>query len=223
MSQDEREIALTNIRSQFVDAMPCLRLSPELEQDIKEEVMRREVDEMQLDYTARRLGKHVISDTMRQDLQKVELAYRAYCIKEANVRAVRSEEKLRVRNRRKSRSRLEPAIDASTAIIIETDQIPYRHTITAAKQSILLQLDELSLTVDFVGGILGYLLVTEPCSGVENRGCSIVAVEEIPTKMELQLDCSSGSDRLTVNFRKGSKDIICVMFVWESRSEASLW
>ena len=65
--------------------------------------------------------------------------------------------------------------------VIETDRIPYRHKITAAKPSILLQLDELSLNVDFVGGISGYLIVAPPCSRVESSACSIVAVEKNST------------------------------------------
>jgi hypothetical protein len=109
-----------------------------------------------------------------------------------------------------------PTIDTVSAISIGYNRIPYSQRINATTPSLLLQLDELCLTVDFVEGVSGHLLVTLAGDAADGSNpCYITEIESIPTNTELKLDCPHGSNELIVRFQKAQKGIICVLFVWE--------
>jgi hypothetical protein len=106
--------------------------------------------------------------------------------------------------------------DASSVISIRYDRLPYSQPITAHTTSLLLQLNEVHLTVDFIEVVSGHLLVTlVEGAADEGIGCYIAEIEDIPTDTELPLDCPHGSDELTVKFQKAHRGIICILFKWD--------
>jgi hypothetical protein len=95
-------------------------------------------------------------------------------------------------------------------------ELPYRQPVTLTTPSLYLQIDKLSLIVDFVQVSSGHLLIT--CAGdaaVEGKDYSVVNIENIPTSTELPLKCPHGSNELTIQFRSSWNVIICVVFVWD--------
>lgn len=104
---------------------------------------------------------------------------------------------------------------------IGRDELPYKHLITAAISSLYLQLDELSLAVDFVKGVSGHVLISRAGdAAVGSKDCSVVELKDIPIARELLFECPRGSNELAIWLQSSSKGIICVTFVWE---RASSW
>lgn len=113
----------------------------------------------------------------------------------------------------------EPVLNGVSQVSIGDDNLPYRHAVTAASHSLYIRLDNLSLTVDFVTGASGHLLVTRAQgTTMESRECCVVRIEDIPINKELQLDCPRYSSELNVLFQSSLKGIVCVTFIWDTVS-----
>jgi len=83
--------------------------------------------------------------------------------------------------------------------------------------SLRVQLDEITLLVDFVCCVRGHLLIAPAGETiVEGSEWYIAEIDEIPIAAELQLECPKGSDKLSVRFQRSQSCIVCINFVWES-------
>lgn len=113
----------------------------------------------------------------------------------------------------------EPVVNSVSLVTIGASNLPYRHLVTAASQSLYIRLDDLSLTVDFDTVVSGHLLITRAETAImENRECRVLKVEDIPTSKELQLDRPRNSNELNVLFGSSLKGIVCVAFFWDTIS-----
>lgn len=107
-------------------------------------------------------------------------------------------------------------LETVSLIDIGRDELPCRQPVTLTTPSLYLQIDKLSLTVDFVQVSSGHLLITRAGdAAVESKDCSVANIEDIPTSTELPLKCPHGSNELTIQFRSSCNVIICVVFIWD--------
>jgi hypothetical protein len=107
-------------------------------------------------------------------------------------------------------------LETVSLIDIGRDELPYRQPVTLTTPSLHLQIDKLSLTVDFVQVLSGHLLITRAGdAAVESKDCSVANIEDIPTSTELPLKCPHGSNELIIQFRSSLNLIICVVFIWD--------
>jgi hypothetical protein len=101
-------------------------------------------------------------------------------------------------------------------ITIEYNQLPYSQLITLATPSLHLQLDKLSLTLDFLQVISGHLLIAQVEDMIAScKGYYAVNVEDIPTTTELRLSCLQNSNELKFQLQIARKGIVCISFVWD--------
>ena len=98
-------------------------------------------------------------------------------------------------------------------ICITRTDLPYRQTITSTTPSMHLEVDKLSLTLDFIHVFSGHILIEE--STEPTQKLQIMNVEEIPTTAELQLGCSQDSNELSLQLRATRKHVINFSFVWD--------
>lgn len=109
-----------------------------------------------------------------------------------------------------------PASDIVSLINVGNNELPYSQSITLTTPLLHLQLDKLSVTLDFVQVLSGHLSITHGGEAViGSREYSIVNIEDIPTIAELQLNCPHGSNELTIQLQSAWKGIICISFVWD--------
>ncbi|KAH7303692.1 hypothetical protein BKA65DRAFT_225965 [Rhexocercosporidium sp. MPI-PUGE-AT-0058] len=107
-----------------------------------------------------------------------------------------------------------PASDIASLINVGNDDLPYSQSITLTTPSLHLQLDKVSITLDFVQVLSGHLSITRANDVMMGREHFIVNVEDIPTTPELRLSCPHRSNKLTIRFQNAWKSTICVAFVW---------
>jgi hypothetical protein len=106
--------------------------------------------------------------------------------------------------------------DAVSVITIRSSNLPYHRLITLTTPSLHLEIDKLSITLDFIKVLSGrlYIARTEG-SALRRHGLRIVDIKDIPTATELQLDCSLASNELIFQLQNGQKGIIHIEFVWD--------
>jgi hypothetical protein len=107
-------------------------------------------------------------------------------------------------------------LETLSLINIGHNELPYHQPVTLTTPSLYLQIDKLSLTVDFVQVSSGHLLITRAGdAAVESKDCSVTNIEDIPTSTELPLKCPHGSNELTIQFRSSWNVIIYIVFIWD--------
>jgi hypothetical protein len=101
-------------------------------------------------------------------------------------------------------------------ITIRHKELPYSQLITLTTPSLHLQLDRLSLTLDFLQVFSGHLLIAQVEDAIAScKGYRAVNIEDIPTTTELRLSCSQNSSELTLHLQTARKGIVCISFVWD--------
>jgi len=111
-----------------------------------------------------------------------------------------------------------PDSDRVSLITIGDKELPYNRAISLSTRSLHLELGTLSLTLEFLGVLSGCLSIIEIEDSVApSPGCHIVNIEDIPIVADLQLDCSHGSNELTLQLRIARRGVICITFVWGTR------
>jgi hypothetical protein len=101
-------------------------------------------------------------------------------------------------------------------ITIRHKELPFNQLITSTTPSLHLQLDKLSLTLDFLRVSSGHLLVTQVEDAIVScKGYRAVNIEDIPTTTELRLSCSQNSSELTFQLQTAQKGIVRISFVWD--------
>jgi hypothetical protein len=79
-----------------------------------------------------------------------------------------------------------PASDIVSLINVGNNELPYSQLIKLTTPLLHLQLDKLSITLDFVQVLLGHLSITHGGDAmIGSREYSIVNVKDIPTTAEL--------------------------------------
>jgi hypothetical protein len=107
------------------------------------------------------------------------------------------------------------ASDAVSMVTVRSSQLPYNQLVTLKTPSLYLQIDKLSITLDFVQVVSGRLSVTRAGDAdIQRKELRVVDIKDIPTATELQLDCSPDSKELIVQLQSGQKGIIYIGFVW---------
>ena len=109
-----------------------------------------------------------------------------------------------------------PVSDSISSVTIRNKELPYYQLISLATPSLHLDLDTLSLVLDFHRVASGRLSIAqvEHTTG-SGSGYHVVSIENIPTASELQLDCLHTSNELTVQLQMARRDLVCISFVWE--------
>jgi hypothetical protein len=108
-----------------------------------------------------------------------------------------------------------PAPDAMSLVTVRYGELPYCQSITATTPLLYVQLDRLSLTLEFVQVFSGQLSITQAEDATMwNEGYQVVDIRDIPTTTELQLNCSDSSNELTIQLQNDQKGIVCFTFVW---------
>jgi len=108
------------------------------------------------------------------------------------------------------------ALDVVSLGSIRSSELPYCQSIIATTPSLHVQLDRLSLTMEFVQVFSGQLSITQAeDTGVWSEGYQVVDIKDIPTTTELQLNCSDTSNELSIQLQNDRKGLICLTFVWE--------
>jgi hypothetical protein len=108
------------------------------------------------------------------------------------------------------------ALDAISLVTVRYGELPYRQSITATAPLLYVQLDGLSLTLEFVQVFSGQLSIARAeDAAMWSKGHQVVDIGDIPTTTELQLNCSDNSNELTIQLQNDQKGIVCFRFVWE--------
>ena len=109
-----------------------------------------------------------------------------------------------------------PAVLSKVSLIsIEYSELPYSQSITLLTPSLHLQLNNLSLTLDFVKVVSGHLCVTQMVNNsTKSMKSQTVHVEDISTTEDFQIRCPQGSNELEIQIQSSQKDIFVVAFVW---------
>jgi hypothetical protein len=106
-------------------------------------------------------------------------------------------------------------------ITIGYKQLPYSQLITLTMPSLHLQLDRLSLTLDFLQVFSGHLLIAQIEDAIAScKGYRAINIKDIPITTELRLSCSQNSNELTFQLQTVRKGIVCISFVWEVDADA---
>ena len=101
-------------------------------------------------------------------------------------------------------------------ITIEYNQLPYSQLITLATPSLHLQLNKLSLTLDFLQVFSGHLLIAQVEDIIAScKGYHAINIEDIPTTTELRLSCLQNSNELKFQLQITRKGIVCISFLWD--------
>jgi hypothetical protein len=109
-----------------------------------------------------------------------------------------------------------PAPDTMSLVTVRDGELPYRQSITATTPLLYVQLDRLSLTLEFVQVFSGELSISRAeDAAMWSKGYQVVDIGDIPTTTELQLNCSDSSNELTIQLQNDQKGIVCFTFVWE--------
>jgi hypothetical protein len=108
------------------------------------------------------------------------------------------------------------ASDTVSLVSVRHGQLPYSQSITLTTPSLYLQLDRLSITLEFVQVLSGRLSISQSeYAAPRSKGLRVVDIKDIPTTTELQLNCSRDSKELKIQLQSGEHGIICISFVWD--------
>ena len=103
-------------------------------------------------------------------------------------------------------------------ITVRYSELPYCLSVTATTPSLHMQLDRLSLTLEFVQVFSGQLSIARAeNAAVWSKGYQVVDIRDIPTATELRLNCSHTSNELIVQLQSDQKGIVCFTFVWDDQ------
>lgn len=80
-----------------------------------------------------------------------------------------------------------------------------------------MQLDRLSLTLEFVQVFSGQLSIEEVEGTLRSKTNHLIDIRDIPTTTELQLRCSDNSGELIVQLQNGQKGVVYFTFAWFQR------
>lgn len=109
------------------------------------------------------------------------------------------------------------APDAVSRVTVRYNELPYCQAITTTTPSLHVQLDRLSLTLEFVQVCSGQLSIAQAGdAALWSKRYQIVDIRDIPTT-EWQLSCADNSNELTIQLQNGQKGIVCFRFVWFQR------
>ncbi|KAH6668873.1 hypothetical protein B0J14DRAFT_152312 [Halenospora varia] len=106
--------------------------------------------------------------------------------------------------------------DTVSLMTIQSSDLPYNQAITATTPSLHVQLDKLSLTLEFAQVFSGQVSITQAEDAVKRERYQIVDIGDIPTAKEMQLSCLDKSNELTIQLKNGKKGLVCFNFVWNS-------
>jgi hypothetical protein len=107
--------------------------------------------------------------------------------------------------------------DAVSLVTIRYGELPYSQAITATTPSLHVQLDRLSLTLEFVQVFSGQLSIEEVEGTLRSKTNHLIDIRDIPTTTELQLRCSDNSGELIVQLQNGQKGVVYFTFAWFQR------
>lgn len=109
-----------------------------------------------------------------------------------------------------------PGSDNISSITIGYTELPYSKSIILTTPTLHLQLNKLSLTLDFVKVISGHLsIMTIRDDSIRDKEIQVIDIKDIPTTTELILSCPQGSNEIKIQLQSTWKEIICVVFVWD--------
>ncbi|TAQ89111.1 hypothetical protein B7494_g2575 [Chlorociboria aeruginascens] len=109
-----------------------------------------------------------------------------------------------------------PAPDTVSLVSIRDSELPYFQSVTATTPLLHIQLDKLSLTLEFVQIFSGRLsIIQAENSVIWNKGYN-VEIGDIPTSTELRLNCPDTSNQLIVQLQNDGKGIVCFTFTWDN-------
>ncbi|KIM96820.1 hypothetical protein OIDMADRAFT_44371 [Oidiodendron maius Zn] len=109
-----------------------------------------------------------------------------------------------------------PVSDSVSSVTIGDKELPYFQLISLSTRSLHLELDTLSLALDFDRVASGRLSIAQVEDTIgSGPGYHVVSIENIPTASELQLDCLHDSNELTVQLQTARRGLVCMSFVWE--------
>ena len=115
------------------------------------------------------------------------------------------------------------ATENVSLITIGSSELPYSQTVILTTPTLHLQLNELSLSLDFVKVVSGHLSISHVGdASTRSKALQVIDIEDIPTTKELELDCVQSSNELTVYLQSARKEIICVEFVWNRPSISTI-
>lgn len=112
-------------------------------------------------------------------------------------------------------------LDAVSLVSVRNDELPYYQAITATTPSLYVQLDGLSLTLEFIQVFSGQLWIAQAEDAAWSKKYQLIDVRDIPTTTQLQLSCSDNSNELTIQLQHGQKGIVCFTFAWFQRKGGS--
>jgi hypothetical protein len=112
-------------------------------------------------------------------------------------------------------------LDAVSLVTVRYSELPYYQAITTTTPSLHVQLDRLSLTLEFVQVFSGQLSIARAeDAAMWSKRYQIIDIRDIPTT-ELQLSCSDNSNELTIQLQHSQKGILCFTFAWFEREVRS--
>lgn len=103
-------------------------------------------------------------------------------------------------------------LDVVSLVSVRYRGIPYCQSITATMPSLYMQLDRLTLTLEFVQVFPVQLSIVETEDAVQSKKNHLVDIKDIPNTTELQLRCSDNSSELTIQLQGGQKGLVCFIF-----------
>jgi hypothetical protein len=110
--------------------------------------------------------------------------------------------------------------ESTSLLTIEDEELPYTRLVSLTTPSLRLELDWLSLTVDFLQVLAGRLSIVQVDEDLaSSRGYQSIDVKDIPTAAELRMDCFQGANELTFQLQTPRRGPIRITFVWEQGRE----
>jgi hypothetical protein len=104
--------------------------------------------------------------------------------------------------------------------ILTIEELPYTRLVSLATPSLRVELDWLSLTVDFLQVLSGRLSIVQVDEDLaSSRGYQSIDVEDIPTAAELRMDCFQGANELAFQLQTPRRGPVWITFVWEQGCE----
>ncbi|TVY14781.1 hypothetical protein LARI1_G007475 [Lachnellula arida] len=106
--------------------------------------------------------------------------------------------------------------DAVSLVTVRYNDLPYCRAITARTPLLHVQMDKLSLSLEFAHAFSGQLsIAAAEDDTVETKKYKVINIADIPATAELRLSCSDTSNRLSIQLQDGQQAIVYLTFVWE--------
>jgi hypothetical protein len=109
-----------------------------------------------------------------------------------------------------------PSSNLTSSVILQPNELPYDKLITLTKPTLHLQVEQLTLTIDFIHVSAGRLQIEQlhDESTCQSPGSQAIDINTIPTSKELQLRPPPSSDELVLRLKKGESGIVNLRFTW---------